>query len=687
MADGLSSYRRKRDFGATPEPAGERDADESGAPRFVVQEHHARRLHWDLRLERDGVLASWAVPNGIPETPQESRKAVHTEDHPLEYLDFEGDIPAGQYGAGSMRVWDQGTYECNSWGERKVVVTFHGERLRGRYALYATGGDRDWMIHRMDPPERPLEAMPEQVLPMLAADGALPADDGGHAYEVLWPGLRALVHSQPGRLRLQGAGLEDLTERYPELRPLNRALGSRSALLDGVLVAFDGDGRPSRERIERRAAQPPRSARRAAESTPVLYVVFDLLHLDGESLAERPYEERRALLEELDLRGDAWGTPPAERGDGEGWLRAALERGLPGVVAKRLDSPYRPGQRSDAWLAVRAEGAEPEADAPAHGLLGEGIGPALERGRQLGRDNVEVEVEGRKLRLSNLDKVLYPRAGFTKRDVIDYYARIAPVLLPHLRERPLTLKRYPNGVEGGHFYQKQCPKHRPDWVRTAAVWSRHNKDEIEYCLGSDRPTLVWAANLADLELHTSLSLTDDIERPTALVFDLDPGPPADIVQCCEVGLALRALFERVGLEAFAKTSGSKGLQVYVPLNRPVTYDDTKPFARAVAEAVEQTYPELVVSRMTKSVRGGKILIDWSQNDEHKTTVCVYSLRAREQPTVSTPVTWDEVERAHERGDAGLLRFTSEEVLRRVERHGDLFAPLLSIVQELPSGAA
>jgi bifunctional non-homologous end joining protein LigD len=268
--------------------------------------------------------------------------------------------------------------------------------------------------------------------------------------------------------------------------------------------------------------------------------------------------------------------------------------------------------------------------------------------------------------------------------MIEYYAAIAPALLPHLHNRPLTLKRYPNGVDGQYFYEKQCPSHRPDWVQTAAVWSRHNKAEINFCLCNDRATLVWLANLADVELHTSLALADPVERPTMMVFDLDPGAPAGMAECRQVGLWLREIFEPLGLESFPKTSGSKGLQVYVPLNTgDVTYEDTKPFAKAVAELIEKQHPELVVSRMSKDLRPGKVLVDWSQNDEHKTTVNVYSLRAKDRPTVSTPVSWDEVNECLEAEDASLLVFEQDEVLRRVERDGDLFAPVLTLVQELP----
>jgi bifunctional non-homologous end joining protein LigD len=299
------------------------------------------------------------------------------------------------------------------------------------------------------------------------------------------------------------------------------------------------------------------------------------------------------------------------------------------------------------------------------------------------KQTVEVEVEGRRLKLSNLDKVLYPAVGFTKGQVIDYYTRVAPAVLPHLRDRPLTLKRYPDGVEGEFFYEKECPSHRPPWVRTASIQTNRDGRVIHFCLANDLPTLVWLANLADLELHTSLSLAQDTMRPTMVVFDLDPGAPAAILECAEVALLLRGVLEELGLESFVKTSGSKGLQVYVPLNTPTGYEETKPFSRALARLLEKHHPKQVTSTQKKSERKGKVLVDWSQNDDFKTTVCVYSLRARERPTVSTPLRWDEVEAALERKDPERLVFDSEGVLRRVEQHGDLFEPVLELEQSLP----
>ena len=288
---------------------------------------------------------------------------------------------------------------------------------------------------------------------------------------------------------------------------------------------------------------------------------------------------------------------------------------------------------------------------------------------------VEVEVEGRRLSLSNLDKVLYPRSGFTKGQVIEYYTRAAPVVLPHLRDRPLTLKRYPNGVEAQYFYEKNCPSHAPEWVR------RERVGEIDYCVCDDLPTLVWLANLADLELHPSLSPATDMEHPTVMAFDLDPGPGAGLAECGEVGLLLRDALAQLGLDSYPKTSGSKGIQVYVPLNSgEADYrGGTKRLSQALARHLEQQHPKLIVSTQKKELRKGKVLIDWSQNDEHKTTVGVYSLRARERPTVSTPLAWSELEE----DDPAELVFEAGDVLDRIEEHGDLFAPVVEQVQRLP----
>ncbi len=790
--DKLKTYQGKRDFAATPEPAGGPDGSPSDAPRFVVQEHHATRLHWDLRLEHDGVAVSWALPNGVPATPQENRLAVHTEDHPLEYLEFEGDIPKGEYGAGKMRIWDRGTFEVHKFDDRKVEITFHGERLHGRYGLFPLGhragaaadGKDDWMIHRMDPPQDPeREPIPERLVPMMARSGDLPPDERGWSFEVKWDGVRAIAYLQPGRIRLESRNLREITDSYPEIRGITRDLGMREAVLDGEIVAFDENGKPSFERLQRRMhVTSSSSVRKLAQSTPVVYAIFDLLYLDGHSLMEQPYAERRVALEELNLSGPAWRVPAAHSGDGVGarLLEMTGAQGLEGLVAKRVNSKYEPGRRSGAWVKVKHTrrqelviggwlpgegrrrdsigallmGSFEDGGLRYVGRVGTGFtektltdlkrrlkplhrpdspfaaGPKLPREAQFAEPQLVAEIEfrewtsegvmrapsykglrddkpaqsvhreskpdelfdaveplpdgaravtvdGRRLKITNWDKVLYPQTGFTKGDLVEFYARIAPAVLPHLRDRALTLKRYPNGVEGQYFYEKNSPAHRPDWIPTANIGG------VRYTLCQERATLVWLANLADIELHTSLSLAAKPEQPTMVVFDLDPGAPAGIVECCEVALVLRGLFEQFGATSFVKTSGSKGMQMYVPLNTPITYEQSKPFARRIAEALEQRMPKLVTSRMTKQLRSGKVLVDWSQNDEHKTTVTVYSVRARERPTVSTPVTWEEVAACRERGEPELLTFDTKDLIERLEAQGDLFAPLLSTQQKLP----
>jgi bifunctional non-homologous end joining protein LigD len=807
----LESYRGKRDFSVTREPTGGEDA-RTGAPRFVIHEHSATRLHWDLRLERDGVLASWAIPKGLPETPKDNRLAVWTEEHPLEYLDFQGEIPSGQYGAGTISIWDRGTYEALKWEPRKIEVALHGERLEARYALFPISKEeepKDWMIHRMDPPvDAEREPMPERVKPMLARAGALPGEDAGWAYEIKWDGVRAIAYSKPGELRLESRNLNEITGRYPELRRLNRALSSHAAILDGEIVAFDEQGRPSFAALQHRMHVGSSSqAGRLAKSSPVTYMIFDLLWLDGHSLMGLPYTERRERLAALALTGEAWQTPEHLINSGSDVLKASAEQGLEGIVAKRLDSTYQPGARPTSWVKIKNAGrqelviggwipgegrrkqrigallvgvydadgalryagrvgtgfseselerlaallaplerasspftadrskigqqpprkaifAEPRLvaeieftewtkrgslrhpsykglrddkaaaevvreDGPVARAAGESAAPGgrEQRGgllvREEGAKKASATIEGHELKLSNLDKQLYPRAAFTKRDVIDYYAAVAASMIAHLQGRALTVKRWPDGVEGQFFFQKQAPSHRPEWVRTVTLPS--SRKPIDYLLADDRATLVWLANLAALELHTPLARAEAVERPTELVFDLDPGEPATLIECCRVALALQGMFENLGLQSFAKTSGLKGLQLYLPLNsQTVTFEQTKPFAKAVAELLEDAEPELVVSRMTKARRAGKVLIDWSQNDSRKTTVCVYSLRASERPTVSTPVEWPEVRAALDSADPARLTFEADRVLERVAERGDLFAPVLSLVQELPA---
>lgn len=640
------------------------------------------------------------------------------------------------------------------------------------------------MIHRMDPPADPdAEPMPERLAPMLARPGDLPAGDDW-IFEVKWDGMRAMVRSEPGHLTIAARSGNDVTARYPELGRMNRALHEHSALLDGEIVAFDAEGKPSFEALQRRMhVDGEARVRRIAAEVPVTYVAFDLLVFDGHLLLSLPYSERRARLSELDLNGPHWQTPEPY-GDGRALLAAAGRLGLEGVVAKRAGAPYEPGRRSSSWVKVKndrsaefliggwleGEGGragqigallvgEPGGDGSLRyaGRVGSGFsdrvltdlkgrldqlaadrspfapfaarGSAPPRGahwvrpelmgevsftersakgilrhpvwRGLREDvpaafalederavhskglTAQVRVDGRAVPVSNLDKVLYPSAGFTKRDVLAYYARVAAVMLPHLDGRALTLKRYPDGVDGEAFFEKRAPGHRPDWVTTQAV--AHGREEIAFVVADSASTLVWLAQLAALELHPSLARAREPDCPTAVVFDLDPGPPATVVECCRIAQLLRRMLEGLGLRSFAKTSGSKGLQVYMPLNRPdATFDATKAFSRAVAELPAREEPGLAVATQSKAARKGKVLVDWEQNDRSKTTIGVYSLRARERPTVSTPVTWDEVDECARAGDAARLAFAAHQVLARVAELGDPFAGVLAHSQRIPA---
>jgi len=352
----LGEYREKRSFEVTPEPAGGAGGGDEGGGRFVIQEHHATRLHWDFRLERDGVLVSWALPRGVPLDPGDNHLAVHTEDHPLDYFDFEGEIPQGEYGGGTVTRWDAGSYETEKWEEGKVVIRLEGERVEGRYSLFRTGksGTKNWMIHRMDPPPAGREAMPRGLSPMKARLAELPADDGGWGFEIKWDGVRAIAYCETGRVTLESRTGRDIGAAYPEVSGLALELAGAEAVLDGELVAFDPAGRPSFQRLQRRIhITSQNQIRRLREEVPVTYVIFDLLYLDGELLLELPYSERRAWLEALELESESWRTPGFHRGDGASLLGLSRAQHLEGVVGKRLESPYRPGKRGRDWIKVK----------------------------------------------------------------------------------------------------------------------------------------------------------------------------------------------------------------------------------------------------------------------------------------------------------------------------------------------
>ena len=612
----LDEYRRKRDARRTPEPVPEADPQPGPGDRFVVQEHHARALHWDVRLERDGVLASWAVPKGLPTEPGTVRLAVRTEDHPIEYLEFSGEIPTGEYGGGRMTIWDTGTYETEKWNRREVIVRLAGKRASGRFVFIRTerDGERDaWLLRRSDPaPDR--DPLPHDARPVLASPGPLPR---GAWLQAGFGGRRVIVRVDGGRARYTDA---DGAEREGP-RELGPSLGATPAMFDAELTA-------------------------AGELW-----IGDLLHLDGRDTAALPFRDRRALLEELAPAGPRWRLAPVFPDGGAEVVAAVREQGLPSVVAKDPDAPYGPG-----WVEVLAAEKAPVPE-------------------RTGRS-----------RLTNPRKVLYPLTGTTKSDVLGHYLAVAEVMLPHLAGRPVTMVRWPDGVERASFFEKDVSRHAPSWIRTARVGTPGGRSEnSDFPLIDDVEGLAWAANLAALELHVPqwrLGPRGAHKQPDLVVFDLDPGEGTTVVDCARVAERISDRLAEDGLVAYPRTSGGKGMQLYLPVtvSRP---EQTSEFAKALAEDLAQETPAQVIAVMTKARRRGRIFVDWSQNNPHKTTIASYSLRGRARPTVATPVTWDEVRACRRPED---LTFTLDDLPARIAEHGDLLAPLLAEPQRLPRRA-
>ena len=756
----LDEYRRKRDRVRTPEPFGGGRGD--GAPVFVVQRHAARRLHYDFRLERDGTLASWAVPKGIPLERGERRLAVHVEDHPLDYASFEGEIPAGQYGAGTVEIWDSGTYELvEEKRDGGLTVRLHGRRLDGTWTLVPAGLDGDpknWLLLRKDG----AEAGRAPYAPMLAtASEKLPAGEGW-SFEPKWDGYRAVVTIAGGEARLVSRNGNDLTERFaPLARAVVLAVRSPDAVLDAEVCALDRRGRSSFSLLQRGEGD-------------LALVVFDLLELDGESLVDEPLARRRELLAAAVApdAGPVIVSPVFD--DGEALLRAAGDQGLEGVVAKRLGARYQPGRRSPDWRKVKLKdrqelvvvGYTPGSGRRAGtfgalilgvrdggalrfaGNVGSGfddaelerlirllrpleratppfaVTPRIPRVRQgdvtwvepalvvevsfaewtrdgllrapvyaglredkpaagVRRERPAIEPELRRgrrsLRLSNLDKPFWPEEGITKGDLLGYYRDIAPALVPHLRARPFTMKRYPDGWAGKHFFQKDAPAHMPPWIRTAPFPASTRTGEtrtIDYLLVDDELALLWVVNMGCIDMNAWTSRVDRPERPDWVVFDLDPSEDVGFEAVVETALLVKEALDLLSLQSFPKTSGSRGIHVLVPVARRHTYEDTRSFASIVAAALARAHPGLVTTEWAKKKRRG-VLVDANQNGMGRTTASVYSVRPRAGAPVSAPLRWEEVRAGLDPG-----AFTMGEVLDRVARDGDLFAPVLELRQSL-----
>jgi bifunctional non-homologous end joining protein LigD len=764
----LTEYRGKRDPKKTSEPFSGRKR-RTKEPIFVVQRHDARRLHYDFRLERDGALASWAVPKGVPLEPGQRALAVHVEDHPLDYATFEGEIPKGQYGAGTVEIWDNGTYELvEEKRDGGLTVRLHGKRLDGTWTLvpaHLDGDPKNWLLLRKRDETAQSARPPRDYEPMLATLERDVPKGGGWLYEVKWDGFRALAYVSQGEARLTSRTGNDLTQRFPNVaKEIPKALKTPDCVLDGEVCAIDEQGRSSFSLMQQ-----------GKPGTPLVYFVFDALEVEGEPLVDLPLRERRRRLEKLIDRRNKTVRISEVFDDGEALLHAAEEQGLEGIMAKKADSRYAVGRRTRDWLKVKTHGRQEfiiagytKGQGRRAGTLGSLV-LAVRRGRELeyvgnvgtgftgeeiekllaklrplerkeppfrevpkmpkvrkgdvtwvepklvaevefaewthdghlrapsyqglrddkSADDVvrerpieeEIRIGKRSLKLSNLDKVFWPQEGITKGDLLAYYQAVAPVLVPHLKDRPFTLRRFPDGIEGNAFFQKDAPKGMPDWIPTEhiQVTSRDRPRQrrwIDAPLVNDELALLWMVNMGCIDMNAWYSRRDKLDRPDFVLFDLDPSPDVGFAETVQVALYVKKALDSLGLVSFPKTSSADGMHVLVPVERRHTYDDTRRFSEIVAGAIARSYPKLATTQWSKAKRRG-VLIDANQNGEGKTIASVYSVRPRPGAPVSTPLRWDEVK-------PGLdpLAFTMDVVQRRVEQHGDLFEGVLKTKQRL-----
>jgi bifunctional non-homologous end joining protein LigD len=763
----LGEYKRKRDPKKTPEPFGGRTRGKQ--PIFVVQRHDASRLHYDFRLERNGALASWAVPKGVPLEAGQQHLAVHVEDHPLEYATFEGEIPKGQYGAGTVELWDQGTYELVE--EKKnggLTVRLHGKRLDGTYALVPaklSGDPKNWLIIRKRDDGAAASRPRRKYAPMLATLADEVPKGDSWTYEIKWDGYRIIATVVGSEAELRSRKDQDYSERFSKVaKELAKALKTPDCVVDGEVCALDEEGRPSFSAMQQGRAE-----------TPIVYYVFDLLEVEGEPIIDLPLVERRKQLEKLLDKRNKTVRFSESFDDGGALLKAAKKQKLEGIMAKRLESKYLPGKRTREWLKIKPKGGQEfviagytRGQGRRSGTLGSLVLGAY-RGRELvyvgnvgtgfteqeierllkvlkplqrdaspfravpkmpkvrkgdvvwvepklvaevefvewthdgrlrapsykglrdDKDPREVRIEEpmateirkgkRVLKLSNLDKLFWPEEGIAKGDLLSYYQSVAAALVPHLKDRPFTMKRFPDGWQGDFFFQKDAPKHMPDWIETREIEvstreSPRRTKRIRAPLVNDELALLWMVNMGCIDMNTWYSRVDKPERPDWVLFDLDPSSDVGFKETVQVALLVKQALDALGLESFVKTSGSDGMHVLVPIARRYTYADTRRFSEIIAGALARSYHGLVTTEWTKSKRRG-VLIDSNQNGEGKTIASVYSVRPKEGAPVSTPLRWDEVTEDLDPGD-----FTMDVVLDRVRKHGDLFAGVLTTKQSL-----
>jgi len=758
MAERLGDYERKRTKGATPEPFTSKRGRRKHEPIFVVQRHDARRLHYDFRLELNGALASWAVPKGVPLEPGQKALAVHVEDHPLDYATFEGVIPAGNYGAGTVEIWDNGTFELlEEKRDGGLTVRLHGKRLDGTWTLvpaHLDGDPKNWLLLKKH--DEHAREVRNDYRPMLATLADELPRGGDWTFEIKWDGYRALGYVRNGEAKLFSRRGNELTERFPEVaRALEKAVRSPECVVDGEVCALDENGRPSFSAMQ----QGKRS---------LVYAVFDVLEVDGVPVVDLPLEERRQRLEallDLKTKGAQLVQMSAGFDDGEALFEAAQQQQLEGVMAKKLGSRYCEGRRTRDWLKIKTHGRQEFVIAGYTrgegrransfgslvlatyengqlrwvGNVGTGFSertirellskleslrvdasplavvPKMPRVRRTDvvwveprlvaevefvefthdghlraasfqglrddKEAAEVHREDSRVTLSNPEKLFFPDEGITKADLFEYYREVAPVLVPHLRDRPFTMRRYPDGATGKAFFQKDAPKHMPEWIprHRAHVSTRESpprKKWIDAPLVNDADALLWMVNMGCIDMNTWYSRIDRPERPDFVLFDLDASSDVGFAETIEVALIVKAALDALGLVSFAKTSSADGMHILVPIERRYTFDDTREFSEIVARAIARAHQGLATNEWSKAKRRG-VLIDSNQNGEGKTIASVYSVRPRPGAPVSTPLRWDEVN-----AQLDPRAFTMDVVLDRVRRYGDLFEGVLTTKQRL-----
>lgn len=825
----LEKYRAKRKASRTPEPFG--GAAAPGGSRFVVQQHAARNLHYDLRLEMGGTLVSWAVPKGPSPNPADKRLAMKVEDHPVEYVDFEGVIPDGEYGAGPVIVWDQGTWVAKADPEAgleqgKLLFELRGYKLRGVWTLVKTRqAENSWLLikerddqvdeggtevypeesiysgltveERRDPgPARAAIAArledagasrravdPRKLSPMLAVSEAEPFSRSGWVFEIKLDGYRLIATRHQGEALLLSRNGNDLTATFPEIARAVRGLPYEGVVLDGEVVVHDARGLPSFQELQKRGRLTRwADVQRAAVERPATFYAFDLLAAEGFDARELPLLERKAVLRELLPRVGPIRFSDHVEERGEVVYEQVTALGLEGVVGKKADSPYRTGLRSRDWLKVRAlrtddfvvvgwtapggsragfgslhlaqhdaGGALVYAGAvgtgfsagqltdlsarlagiqvdepPCGGPLPTGRGhnwarpeivvevrykevtddgllrhPSFLRERddkdpaecvQEGVHPPEIEIEpvavappaapAREVPFTNLDKVLYPDAGYTKGDVIEYYRAVAEWMLPYLRDRPLVLTRYPDGIDGKSFYQKNAPEWAPEWVRTVTVWSEGSERDLDYFVVEDVDSLLYVANSAALLLHVWSSRVSSLGNPDWCILDLDP-KDAPFEHVVELARTLHRLCDEIGLPAFVKTSGSTGLHVLVPLGRKVTYDQSRTLGELLARVTVRERRDIATIERVVRKRGGRVYVDFLQNGHGKLLVAPYSTRPIPGAPVSAPLRWKEVVPSLDIG-----RFTIASMPRRLRAmKEDPLRPVLDLEPDLAGAIA